>query len=780
MDVSVDTPPRRSFAFGLERLGLIGLAAPAVTFALIVVMSALAVWGLTRLRVDDSLSELFRTDTEEFRRYEEIDRRFPSSEYDVLVVVEGKDLLKKPQLEAFRRAIIDLQLADGVDGLISMLSARGKPDASGYPPPIVPDDLPDGPEYDAIIQQMRDNDIVKGKFLSPDGELALAVIALDRKAVAKEGAKAIIGGISKQLQEELAPVGLKSHLTGAPVMQLEIRNAVERDQIVYNGLGLLFGATIAVIFFKRVSLMLLAALPPVLAVLWSLGLLGWLGFRLNLFLNVMTPLVMVMGFADSMQMVSAIRIRLREGDTKAQAVRFAVRVVGPACVLAHATALLSFLALLISQSGLIRTFGLAGALAVCISFVAVILVLPLLGLILVRKEETLARDRSPADRLMDGLGDIVGWIVDRVVHWPVLTTFVALVAFTVCGWAYLQLEPRYRLADQVPDREQALGATGRIDEKLTGANPVHIMIEWKTGEGLFTPGPLEVIAKTHEILEKQAGLGNVWSLESLRRWLREAGDERVETVQKFVGLLPEHLVRRFIAKEQNAVLVTGRLPDVDFEPHPARGREDRPRARRAAQAISRLHHLGDRPAGDRRAQQRTHDPSAQRGAAHLRGLRRAAAGRRFPLGVRGPRQPAAGAVSGGRVRLHHLAQGRRARVRVRGGAAGGVRARHRLAHPFLQSAEPGGAPGAAGRPRDQARARAGGASHHPHHAGAGVRARRDRVLRPALAAPVRLHLRHDAAGLAAGRPRVPARHHHADPQGVAAPGGGMRCQTLRV
>ena len=562
MDASVDAQPRRSFAFGLERLGLIGLAAPALTVVLIALVSALAVWGLTLLRVDDSLSELFRTDTEEFRRYEEIDRRFPSSEYDVLVVVEGKDLLKKPQLEAFRRAIVDLQLADGVDGLISMLSARGKPDPSGYAPPIVLDDLPDGPAYDAIIEQMRANDIVKGKFLSPDGELALAVIALDRKAVQKQGAKEIIGGINKQLRDELAPVGLKSHLTGAPVMQLEIRNAVERDQLVYNGLGLPFGATIAVIFFRRVSLMLLAALPPVLAVLWSLGLLGWLGFRLNLFLNVMTPLVMVMGFADSMQMVSAIRIRLREGDTKAQAVRFAVRVVGPACVLAHGTALLSFAALLFSQSGLIRTFGMAGALAVCISFVAVILVMPPLGLLLVRKEETLARDRSP-DRLMDGLGDIVGWIVDRVVRWPVLTTLVALVAFVVCGWAYLQLEPRYRLADQVPDREQALGATGRIDEKLTGANPVHVMIEWKSGDGLFTPGPLEVIARTHEILEKAAGLGNVWSLESLRRWLKEAGDERVETVQKFVKLLPEHLVRRFIAKEQNAVLVTGRLPDVD-------------------------------------------------------------------------------------------------------------------------------------------------------------------------------------------------------------------------
>lgn len=562
MDATADAP-RRSFAFGLERAGLIGLRAPRVTLALVLLISALAAWGLTRLKVDDSLSELFRTNTEEFKRYEEIDRRFPSSEYDVLVVVEGKDLLKKPQLEAFRRAIVDLQLADGVDGLVSMLSARRKPDASGYAAPIVPDDLPDGPAYDAMIASLRTNEIVQGKFLSPDGELALAVVALDRKAVAEEGAKTIIGGIGSLLKKELEPVGLRSHLTGAPVMQLEIRNAVERDQIVYNGLGLLFGAAIAVIFFKRVSLMLLAAMPPVLAVLWSLGTLGWIGFRLNLFLNVMTPLVMVMGFADSMQMVSAIRIRLREGDSKAQAVRFAVRIVGPACVLAHGTALLSFMALLTSQSGLIRTFGMAGAMATGISFVAVILVLPLLGLYLIRNEGSLARDRSPADRLMSGLGGLVGWIVDRVVARPVLVTLVALLSFLLCGWAYLQLQPRYRLADQVPDREQALSATSRIDQKLTGANPVHIMIEWKSGESLYSPRPMAVIAKAHEVLEQTAGLGNVWSLESLRRWLKEAGDDRPETVKRFVSYLPEHLVRRFIAKEGDAVLVTGRLPDVD-------------------------------------------------------------------------------------------------------------------------------------------------------------------------------------------------------------------------
>ena len=166
--------PRRSFlfTFGLERLGLVALRAPRVTAALVLVLCALAAWGFSRLKVDDSLSELFRTDTLEFRQYEEIDRRFPSSEYDVLVVVEGEGLLQRDKLEAFQRAAIELQLSDGANGLISMLSARAKPDEKGYAAPIIADPLPEpGAAYDAAIADLRSNDIVKGKFVSEDGEL---------------------------------------------------------------------------------------------------------------------------------------------------------------------------------------------------------------------------------------------------------------------------------------------------------------------------------------------------------------------------------------------------------------------------------------------------------------------------------------------------------------------------------------------------------------------------------------------------------------------------------
>jgi len=127
----------------------------------------------------------------------------------------------------------------------------------------------------------------------------------------------------------------------------------------------------------------------------------------------------------------------------------------------------------------------------------------------------------------------------------------------------VQLKPHYRLADQVPDKEQALAATGRLDEKLTGANPVHAMIAWKGDQSLYDPETLDVIAQAHTIMEERAGLGNVWSLDSLRRWLAAAGDNSIETVKSYLKVLPEHLVRRFIAGDEKSVLVTARLPDLD-------------------------------------------------------------------------------------------------------------------------------------------------------------------------------------------------------------------------
>jgi len=308
----------------------------------------------------------------------------------------------------------------------------------------------------------------------------------------------------------------------------------------------------------------IAAAPPLTAILLALGVLGWLDFRLNIFLNVMTPLIMVISFSDSMQLTYLARDRLIAGHSKYQAFRDAILIAGPACVLTHATAGLSFFSLLFANSELIRTFGEAGIIATVVALAAVLTLVPLLGVLLVHGETSFSARIKGADSAVDVLRSFCGWIAHRMVSRPGLYTLIAVALIATLGLIYVNLQPRYRLADLVPDKEQAVQASGRLDAKLTGANPLDILVEFPPGASLYDQATLSCMAEVHAILERQAGVGNVWSIETLRRWLAEkAGKSDVATLRQYIDILPPYLVRRFLSAEEDAVVVSGRIPDKD-------------------------------------------------------------------------------------------------------------------------------------------------------------------------------------------------------------------------
>ncbi|HYW63585.1 MAG TPA: MMPL family transporter [Bradyrhizobium sp.] len=556
--------PTASIAFGLERIGLIAVKAPVVSCIILLVLFIAAIFGIERIRIDDSLSQLFRSNSKEYRQYEAVTKRFPATEFDVLLVVEGKTLLERDNLEKLRDLVTDLQLVEGTRGLISLFSARQAPAPGKLPAALFPQELPQGADYDKFIETVKTNEIIRGKLLSEDGTLALIVLSLEPEIVSSNGLSKTVGDIRKLMADDLAGSNLKAELSGVPVMQLEIRNAVKRDGLTYNILGILAGCVIAIIFFRKISFMVVAAFPPMIAIVLALGGLGWANFNLNMFLNVMTPLIMVISFSDSMQLTFAARDRLIAGQDKYTAFRNAVLVVGPACVLTHATAGISFIALQFSDSDLIRKFGEAGLAATIIALLAVLSLVPVFGVLFVRNEKVFAVKFQSADAGVQGLRNFCYWIAVRMVGRPGLFSLLAVLFVGGLGFIYANLEPRYRLADQVPDKQQAVAASGRLDAKLTGANPIDVLIEFPKGASLYAPETLQTIGDVHSQVEKTAGVGNVWSLETLRRWLAEkAGSTDVATLQEYVNLIPEHLVRRFISADQDAVVVSGRVPDLD-------------------------------------------------------------------------------------------------------------------------------------------------------------------------------------------------------------------------
>ena len=111
--------------------------------------------------------------------------------------------------------------------------------------------MPEGAAYDKFVETVKTNEIIRGKLLSEDGTLALIVLSLEPEVVSSNKLSTVVGEMRKIMATDLSGSGLEAQLSGVPVMQLEIRNAVKRDGLTYNILGILAGCIIAIIFFRK-------------------------------------------------------------------------------------------------------------------------------------------------------------------------------------------------------------------------------------------------------------------------------------------------------------------------------------------------------------------------------------------------------------------------------------------------------------------------------------------------------------------------------------------------
>ncbi|MEM9187671.1 MAG: MMPL family transporter [Myxococcota bacterium] len=363
--------------------------------------------------------------------------------------------------------------------------------------------LGDGAEE--LRSALLQNSLVEGRLVSPsdaEGRRALAVVALflassvdDHRALA-EAARAV----DAELLSLPPPPGVHTVAGGLPHVWVEIVEQMERDQVVLVPLMLVVCMVFLTFAFRWWPATVLPIVTVGVTAALIVGGMGAINEPLNILNNIIPPLLIIIGVSDSIHLIGRYREELRRGLSPVHAMRTTVKSMAVACLLTSATTAVGLMALLVSETDMMRRFGVTAAIGVMTAYLVTIFFLPAT---LLHFKPRFGQERSDRG---DVLERVVTGVARAVIHrpWPVLA--IALVFAGVASASAALVEVDTALLDQFDEDDQVYQTTRLLERELDGVRPLEAVFQAKGDHKTTDPEFLNALDRTTQWAREQEGV----------------------------------------------------------------------------------------------------------------------------------------------------------------------------------------------------------------------------------------------------------------------------------
>lgn len=493
----------------------------------VAVVSALAVWGASRVRFENSIEIFFLEDDPGLIEYREFQRRFQADEVAVVGVfakdVFAPDVLAR--IDRVTRAAEKAPFAFRARSITNISVARNVDDAIEIGPLV--SEWPVTPERAASIR--RDalaNPLLTGGLISEDGTAAAVVVELHASGNNFAGKTALTTALHEAMDREKSD-DVTMMAAGTPIFDHFFYIYTNRDMTVFGPVTFLVVLAIVYFVFRRLSSSLMPITVIVLTSLWTFGLMGALGLRINVVTSALIGLILAVGVANSVHILADYYQQLMKGQEPDPAVLTTlVHMITP-CFFTSATTVAGLMSLQLSDLAPLREFGAVAAVSVVFAFILSFTFIPCVLRIAKSPDAAFIerQKRGPLNRILSWLGAI-----DRRRAVAILGVSAALMAVGLIGLTSIRtrVNPLNYFREDDPVRKEM----EIVDEKLGGTISIELLVQ-APDEGLKDPDNLRRIDAFERWAESEIGFAKVLSvvdsLKEMNRVLNGGDAERFVT-----------------------------------------------------------------------------------------------------------------------------------------------------------------------------------------------------------------------------------------------------------
>ena len=561
---------RRDAIAGLSNV-FEGIATWSYDHRWVVLLATVAVWGAggylaSKARIDNSMASFFDTDDPTYKAYLDYREDFESDEigYIVYRAAAGPwDLDVMRQVE---------QLTEALDAEVPFVkevtSLSNAEFMEGAPPDdiLVYDLLSEFPENQERLHRIRDKVMKKplyiGGLVSEDAELGAIIIEMSRSSVddvdkikldpdGGDGLRNLYPQVSYAAIEAVLArpeyAGLEFFHTGDVAINATYNTVfIERDLPLLMTLSILVIAFCLVWVFRRPLGVIGPFMVIAFAMAISLAVIGAVGWSIDFMFGLIPTLLITVGVADSVHILSEFGIYERKLGDRREAIRRTLYLVGAPCLLTSLTTAAGFLSLSFSPVKSVAHLAVYSAAGVLAAFVASITVLVALV--------SFGRDRAGDARAKRALAKakrterfsvLLRGIASFVIRFrnPVIALFAVMFVASGLGIGMLSVDSNFLLefSEKVPVRR----TTQFVDDHMAGSYSIVYVFDSGEEDGIKNPAVLREVERVQRVAEKHPLVTKTYSAVDLMKDINQSfhnGDPEYYVIPDNRELIAQYLL----------------------------------------------------------------------------------------------------------------------------------------------------------------------------------------------------------------------------------------------
>jgi len=311
--------------------------------------------------------------------------------------------------------------------------------------------------------------------------------------------------------------GLDVRISGMPYIRtLNAQNII--DEIgTFIIAALLVTSLIFFFFFRSFRATLISLVVVCIGVMWTFGILGLLNYEITVLTALIPPLIIVIGIPNCIFLINKYQHEVKLHGNKVKSLQRVITKIGNATLMTNVTTASGFATFILTESKLLKEFGIVASLSILAIFILCILIIPIIYTFL----------PYPKDRHLEHLnkrwiGGFVDWMEQMVRRKRIAIYSTSLILLVLSIIGIYQINISGSLIEDMPKKTEFFSDIRFFEQEFNGIMPLEILVDTKRKKGVMKLATLKRMNELEDLIIETPELSKPISVVSLVKYSKQA------------------------------------------------------------------------------------------------------------------------------------------------------------------------------------------------------------------------------------------------------------------